>query len=259
MTDSLAGKRILVTAAAAGIGRRIAERFHAAGAQLHLCDSDAEQLATTRDSMAGVRATPCDVADAAQVDTVFDEIGISLGGLDILINNAGIAGPTAPVEEIAPRDWARTVAVDLNGAFHCCRRAVPLLRQAGGGVIINMASVGAAQGYPFRSPYAAAKWGLIGLTKTLAMELGPDNIRVNAISPGPVEGERLEQVLADHAEIDDIPIEEARERLRKVSSLRTFVTADEVAEAVLYLCSPAARHISGQMLGIDGNVESMRY
>jgi NAD(P)-dependent dehydrogenase (short-subunit alcohol dehydrogenase family) len=192
------------------------------------------------------------------VDRLFADVTAQLGGLDVLINNAGIAGPTAPIEEIAPADWQRTLDVNLTGPFLCARRAVPLLKQTGDGSIINIASVAARLGFPNRSPYSASKWGVIGLTETWAMELGPAGIRVNAILPGIVAGDRQDRVLQARAQVEGISFEEAKlQRLQSVS-LRSTVSADDVAEAVLFLCSPAGRMISGQSLSVCANVESLR-
>ena len=179
---------VVISGAATGLGRRIAERFEEGGFRAHVGDANP---AAVRNSVPRTRrrlASVVDVSDARQVDAWFDEIAAKYGRIDVLVNNAGIAGPTAPVEKIEPADWDRTIAVDLNGQFYCTRRAVPLLRAAGGGSIINIASSAAFFGFPLRTPYAACKWALIGFTKTLAMELGPEGIRVNAHLPGQRQG-----------------------------------------------------------------------
>ena len=189
MTEqSASGQRVLVTAGAAGIGRAIVEALLAAGARVHLCDVDESALAEIAAAHPALSTSRADVADEADVDRLFADLGRSLGGLDVLVNNAGIAGPTAPIEEIDPADWRRCLEVDLTGQFLCARRAVPLLKAAGGGAIVNMSSAAGRLGYAFRTPYAAAKWGVIGLTQSLAKELGPHNISVNAILPGIVQG-----------------------------------------------------------------------
>ena len=199
MNHSAQGLRVLVTAGAAGIGKAFAAAFAAAGAKVFVCDIDPGALDALRATQAEIGSCVADVAEPAQVDALFDAATAFLGGLDVLINNAGIAGPTSPVEAIAIADWNRTIAVDLSGMFYCTRRAVPLLKQAGGGSIINLSSVAGRLGFPLRTPYAAAKWAVVGFTKSLAMELGPANIRVNAIQPGAVEGERIERVIAAKA------------------------------------------------------------
>lgn len=251
------GQRVLVTAGAAGIGRAIAETLAAAGAKVQVCDVDEAALAAFAAALPGAGATLADVADEAAVDRLFDEVDRRLGGLDALVNNAGIAGPTAAIEEVDPADWRRCLEVDLTGQFLCARRAVPRLKAAGGGAIVNMSSAAGRLGYAFRAPYAAAKWGVIGFTQSLAKELGPHGITVNAILPGVVKGPRIERVI--QARADQLGLgyaEMERQYLEKVS-LRRMVTAEEVAAMVLYLVSPLGRGVSGQSIGVCGNVEAL--
>ena len=158
------GLRVLVTAAAQGIGQAIAKAFVEADAKVHICDVDAEGLEHCQSTL-GVSGTLADVSNPDEVDTLFAELEQTLGGLDVLINNAGISGPTARVEDVSPAEWDKTMAVNINGQFYCVRRAVPLLKQAGGGAIINLASTAGLFGYPLRSPYAASKWAVIGFPK----------------------------------------------------------------------------------------------
>ncbi|UCH75710.1 MAG: SDR family oxidoreductase [Rhodospirillales bacterium] len=253
----LDGKRALITAGAAGIGLAIAESMTAAGARVHICDIDEARLAATAKALPGTGRTVADIADAASVDRLFDEALDSLGGLDILVNNAGIAGPTAPAEQIAPADWRHTLAVGLDGAFYCARRAIPLLKRAGGGAIVNIASTAGLMGVPNRSPYAAAKWGLIGLTRTLAMELGPFGIRVNAICPGSVDGPRMDRVIAADAALRQIDPSEVRAAYLAQVSMRTFVDVADIASMAVFICSDAGARISGQALAVDGHTETL--
>jgi NAD(P)-dependent dehydrogenase (short-subunit alcohol dehydrogenase family) len=216
--------------------------------------------AAALDACAGalpVGATPADVSDEAQVDRLFDEAQQTLGGLDVLVNNAGIAGPTGAVEDIRPEDWRRCIDIDLTGQFLCARRAVPMLKQAGGGAIINLSSAAGRLGYAYRTPYAAAKWGVIGFTQSLAKELGPFGIAVNAILPGIVEGPRIEAVIHARAAQLKISDDEMRRRYLETISLRRMVTAEDVAHMVLFLVSPLGRNVSGQSLGVCGNVETL--
>ena len=248
---------VLVTGGAAGIGSRIARKFTAAGDNVHVCDrsdSAAEQLVA---ELPSITTTVADIAVAADADRVFADIADRYGRLDVLINNAGIAGPTAAVEEIGDADWDRCIAVDLSGTFYMTRRAVPMLRQSAAGVIINIASTAALFGYPLRSPYAASKWGMIGLTKTWAMELGPDGIRVNAICPGSVEGDRIDAVIERDAAARGASAAETRERYLRQTSMRTFVTGDDVAAMALFLASGDAKRVSGQVIAVDGNTEGL--
>ena len=251
------GQRVLVTAGASGIGRAIADLLAEAGAKVHICDVDEAALAGFRRDRPKLGATNTDVADDAAVDRLFQEVQTELGGLDALVNNAGVAGPTGPVEEIDPQAWRRCLEVGLTGQFLCARRAVPLLKAAGRGVIINMSSVAGRLGYAFRTPYSATKWGVIGFTQSLAKELGPANITVNAILPGIVEGPRIEGVIRARAETLGISYEEMEGRYLERISLRRMVSSEDVANMVLFLVSPLGRNISGQSLSVCGNVETL--
>jgi NAD(P)-dependent dehydrogenase (short-subunit alcohol dehydrogenase family) len=249
--------RVLVTAGAAGIGKAFAETFADAGAKVFICDVDQAALDTFRAARPEIGSCTADVADPKAVDALFDAATKFLGGLDVLINNAGIAGPTAPVEAIDIAEWNRTIAVDLNGMFYCTRRAVPLLKAAGGGSIINLSSVAGRLGFPLRTPYSAAKWAVVGFTKSLAMELGPANIRVNAIQPGVVEGDRIDRVIDAKAQALGVSFDEFKERLLSKVSLRRMVNPQDIANMALFLATDAGRNISGQALSVCGNVESL--
>jgi NAD(P)-dependent dehydrogenase (short-subunit alcohol dehydrogenase family) len=241
---SAKGMRVLVTAGGAGIGRVIAQTFLDHGAKVHTCDIDA----STRPN------TVCDVAKVADVDRLFDEVARNLGGLDILVNNAGIAGPTAKVEDIEPEDWDRTIAIDLSGMFYCTRKAMPMIKRSGGGSIVNLSSAAGRHGFPQRTPYSAAKWGVVGFTKSLAVEAGPDKVRVNAILPGLVEGERIERVIAAKAKATGVSHEEFRAKLLETTSLRSTVSAQDIANMALFLCTKPGERITGQALAVDGDV-----
>jgi NAD(P)-dependent dehydrogenase (short-subunit alcohol dehydrogenase family) len=254
----LDGQRVVITAAAAGIGRATLETFVAAGARVCVCDVDAERLEELRASFPTVGAMVADVSNPVAVDALFDVALAKLGGLDILINNAGIAGPTARIEDIEPKDWARTLEVNLTGQYLCARRAVPQIRAAGGGSIVNLSSAAGRFGFPLRTPYAASKWAVVGLSKSLAIELGPDQIRVNAICPGAVEGDRIERVIAAKARALGITFEVMRAELVEKASMKRMVSAQDIANMILYLCSDAGRLVSGQVIGVDGNVEYLR-
>jgi NAD(P)-dependent dehydrogenase (short-subunit alcohol dehydrogenase family) len=252
---AFAGPRVLVTAAATGIGRTVAARFADAGARVHVCDVDGEALASFLAERPQITGTMADVAERADVDRLFDAVREALGGLDVLVSNAGIAGPAGPVEELDPDGWRRTLDVNLTGAFLCVRGAVPMLLEAGAGSIVVMSSNAGLMGLPYRAPYVATKWGLIGLVKTLAMELGPKGVRVNAICPGDVAGDRIERVIAAEAANRGLSVDEVvAERVAAVS-LRAMVTADDVASLILFICSDEGAKISGQALAVDGNAE----
>jgi NAD(P)-dependent dehydrogenase (short-subunit alcohol dehydrogenase family) len=196
--------------------------------------------------------------DVANPDEVAAWLGpIANEGIDILVNNAGPAGPTAPVEEIEPEDWRRCVEVGLSGQFYCIRQVVPAMKRIGAGVIVNIASTAGLLGMPNRAPYVAAKFGVVGLTKTLAMELGRNGIRVNAIAPGSITGARMDQVISAHAERQGISEETARSMYVEGTSMATFVSAEEIADLVLYLTGPSGQHISGQVIAVDGHTETL--
>src|SRR3989440_6214918 len=243
--------RVLVTAGAAGIGRAIVQTFVDHGARVHVCDIDERSLAQLPQKVTRTRA---DVASLADVDRLFADVERELGGLDVLVNNAGIAGPTAKVEDIRPEDWERCIAVDLNSMFYCTRKAMPMIKAAGGGSIVNLSSAAGRHGFPQRSPYAAAKWGVVGFTKSLAVEAGPDKVRVNCILPGIVEGERIERVIAAKAKAHGVSHDEFRRRFLETTSLHSTVSAEDIANMVLFLCSPAGARITGQPISVDADV-----
>lgn len=258
MELTCAGLRVIVTAAATGIGRAVAETLVNNGAHVHICDISTERLAACQNALPAIGVTLADVADPTQVDRLFDEALAHLGGLDVLVNNAGIAGPTGPVEELTPADWDRTISVNLNSQFYCARRAAPHLKAAGGGLIVNLSSAAGLFGYPLRTPYAASKWAVVGFTKSLAMELGEFGIRVNAICPGPVEGPRIDGVISARAQARGESFENMRLAYQQQNSLHTFIQAQDIANLVLFLSSAAGHKISGQALAVDGNTESLR-
>ena len=257
MKLSLEGKRALVTGAAAGIGAAIAATYRAAGARVHVCDVDGGALEAFRAREPHITASVTDVSDDDAVGRLFDDVTRELGGLDILVNNAGIAGPTARVEAMSVADWKRTLAIDLDSVFYCTRRAVPLLKAAGGGSIITLSSAAGRLGLPLRTPYTAAKFAIVGLCETWAMELGPSNIRVNCIQPGFVEGERIDRVIAAKAEARGIGVEQQRTDFVSRVSMRTMVSAQDIANMALFLASDAGRHVSGQALPVCGNIETL--
>ena len=251
------GQRVLVTAGASGIGRAIADRLIAEGATLHVCDISDVFLDDFRIAHPGHGASRCDVSKDEDVARLFVEIGETLGGLDALINNAGIAGPTGAVETISPAEWRRCIDICLTGQFLCAHHGVPLLKAAGGGAIVNLSSAAGRFGYAFRTPYSAAKWGVIGFTQSLAKELGPAGIRVNAILPGIISGPRMEGVIRDRAAQVGVSYQEMEKEYLGRISLRRMTPPEDVAAMVQFLLSAGGRNISGQSLGVDGNVESL--
>ena len=253
----LSGSRVVITGAATGIGRTVAERFVEAGAGVHICDIDADALAAAEEDVPGISATLADVGSERDIDRLFDDAVNRLGGLDVLVNNAGPSGPTVPVDELTYEDWRACISGNLDGAFLSTRAAAPHLKKAGAGAIVNMSSVSGLFGSPLRSPYAAAKWAILGLTKTWASELGPYGIRVNAVCPGGVAGSRLDRVMQELADERGVPFEEVSDEWKMQASLRTFIEPDEIANLVLYLCSPLSAGITGAIVPIDGHLETL--
>ena len=249
-------QRVLITAGASGIGRATALAFAARGDRVHVCDVDREALAAFAAAHPEIGTTLCDVAEEAQVAALFAEALVRLGGLDVLVNNAGIAGPTAPVEEVDYADWRRCLLVNLDGAFLCARAFAPVLKAQRSGAIVNLSSTAGLYGFRNRTPYCAAKWGVIGLTKTLASELGPFGVRVNAICPGSVEGERMDRVVAAAAAASGSTPEAVRAEFVSATAMSCFVRAEDIAAAILFLCSPGGERISGQAIPVDGHTIS---
>jgi NAD(P)-dependent dehydrogenase (short-subunit alcohol dehydrogenase family) len=257
LAAGLDGQRVLVTAGGGGIGLAIAERLERHGARIYVCDVADDALASFAKAHPKAGWFKADVSSEGDVDRMFDDVARTLGGLDALINNAGIAGPTGGVEEIAAEDWRRCIDVCLTGQFLCARRAVPMLKAAGGGSVVSMSSAAGRFGYAFRTPYSAAKFGIIGFAASLAKELGPHNIRVNAILPGIVEGPRMDSVIRSRAQQLNLSYDEMEKQYLARVSLRRMVSPHDVAAMVAFLLSDSGRNISGQSIGVDGNVETL--
>lgn len=243
----------LVTGGGRGLGRAIAMALAADGADVVICGRDEAALRQTVAAIeqAGGTCTPvvADVTSAADLENVVDGILGRSGGLDIVVANSGVAGPTGPLWEIDPEEWDSTFAVNVRGVFLTLRAAVPALRR--GGSIVIVGSYTGKRPLPGRSAYAASKTALIGLTRTLAHELGPRGVRINLVSPGGVEGERIDGVVRRVAETEGISLAEARERFTAASPQSRLVVADEVARAVLYLASDAASGTTGEDLNVS--------
>lgn len=246
-------QRVLITAGASGIGRAVAEAFAAEGAQVWVADIDEAALGTCpadwgRDAL--------DVADESAVSDLMRRLAARWGGLDVLCANAGIAGPTAAVEHVDLAEWRRCLAVNLDGAFLFAKHVVPLMKAQRSGSIILTSSTSGLYGNTGRAPYCAAKWGINGLMKVLAMELGPFGIRVNSICPGAVEGPRMEAVLAREAALKGTTRDAIYRGYASGTSMRSFIEARDVAALALFLASDGARFVSGQMIAVDGHTEN---
>jgi NAD(P)-dependent dehydrogenase (short-subunit alcohol dehydrogenase family) len=257
MDMEVEGLRVMVTAGASGIGLEIARAFVREGARVHVCDADQLALARLAKSDPDIGGTACDVSSRDQVAHFFDQAVARLGGLDCFVNNAGIAGPTGKVDEIDPAEWDRCIAVDLTGQFNCARLAVAHLRKSSNASLMNVSSLAGRLGFAMRTPYAAAKWGVIGLTRSLSIELGPDNIRVNALLPGVVAGERQVKVLTAKARARAISFEEMEELAFSYTSLKEYVTPQQLADLVVFVASPRGRMISGQSLSVCGDTNML--
>lgn len=262
MSSTSAPRGVVVTAGAGGIGRCIAATFARAGDRVHLCDVDEAALAaaTAELTAAGggeVTGELCDVADEAAVRAFITSAAERLGGIDVVVNNAGIAGPTCLVEDMTLTDWQRVLDVNLTGHFLITREAIPYLKKSPSAALVFLSSLGGRHGYPRRAPYAVVKRGILALVETLAMELGEDGIRVNAIAPGLVDGDRIQRVLSGRAEAAGISIEQATTDALALQSLKYMVNPDDIGALAYFLASDAARSISGQTIGIDGASRSI--
>jgi len=257
MWTQLAGKRVLVTAGGDGIGLEITRAFAGAGAHVLVCDIQAESLARLANELPEVHSCIADVSREQDVAALFALVDQKLGGLDVLVNNAGIAGPTGGIETLSLTDWQRTLDVNLTGQFLCVRQAVPRLRKGNSPSIINLASVAGHLGMPGRTPYSASKWGVVGLTKTLAIELGRDGIRVNAILPGAVDGPRIRAVIAAKAKALGKSVEEMTRVYTDQAALGRMVTARDIANMVLFAASDLAGNVTGQELVVDGHTQAL--
>ena len=257
MDLELDGLRVIVTAGAGGIGREIVRAFIEEGARVHVCDIDAANLNALSADHPRVSATRCDVSDRQQVTRLFNEAIAVLGGLDCLVNNAGVSGPTGRVDRIDPEAWERTMAVNITGQFNCVRLAVPYLLQSANPSIINISSAAGKFGFRLRTPYTASKWAVIGFTKSLAIELGGDQIRANAVLPGIVSGARQEAVLAQKADAQGLSLEEIKAFALSQASIKEMISPRQIADTILCLASHRFSTVSGQAISVDGDLQAL--
>lgn len=257
MDMQIDGLRVLITAGAGGIGLEIARAFVREGARVFVCDVDTKALAGLQKSDPKLGQIHCDVADRTAVARMFGEATAFLGGLDVLVNNAGIAGPTAAAEDVAPEDWDRCIDVCLTSQFNCARLAIPLLKQSTNASIVNLSSAAGKHGFALRAPYAAAKWGVIGFTKSLAIELGTFGIRVNAILPGLVAGDRIRRVLEAKAQQYGKSFNEIEASAFTYTSIKDYILPQQLADQIVFIASPRGRTISGQAISVDGDTKML--
>jgi len=252
------GLRVLVTAGASGIGRAIAEAFVAAGAHVHISDIAEDAVGEAVSTVSGLTGSTGDASDPRNADQIFRDIVARFDGLDVLVNNVGIPGPTGGIDAFADADVERTIDVNLKSHFYTLNRCVPLLKTSKNNAsIVGLSSVAGRIGYGYRTPYAATKWAIVGLIKSLAIELGPNGIRANAILPGAVKGARMDRVIADRAATLGMSFEDMLQTYLSQISLRRMIEAEDVANLALFLSSNLARNISGQAISVDGNFEGI--
>lgn len=248
-------QRVIVTAGASGIGLAIAQKFLVEGAQVFVCDVINENLDNALEENPGLQGALADVGNSQQVEIFFNNAIKAMGGIDVLVNNAGIGGPRANIEEIDYNDWDDCIRINLSGMFYCVKQVIPTMKEQGGGSIVNISTASAKTGLPYRLPYVASKVGVLGLSHNLARELGEFNIRCNTILPGLMDNPRGRGLVEKHADKEGITVEEAEHEYLKYISLRSWIKPSEIADTAHFLASPAAMHITAQEIAVDGNVE----
>jgi len=255
----LTNKNIVISAAADGIGWCIAETCLNEGANVFISDIDENKLETIKKHNKyniNLFIHKVDSSNNIKVEEYFLELKKKINRIDTLINNVGIAGPTGKLEDLKIEEWCKTIDVNINSHFYFSKHAIPMLK-TNGGSIINLSSTAGIFGFPLRTPYSASKWAIIGLTKSLAMELGEFKIRVNAICPGSVSGERMQNVIKAKSESVGISTQKLKEDYESMVSLKTFVDKEDIAKMAIFLMSNDAHKITGQVLTVDGNTERM--
>lgn len=253
---AVAGRRVVITAGASGIGLAVAQAFASEGAHVCIADISSDHLHSATQLLPGIHAVRCDVGNPHEIGELFGYVGSRWGGrLDALINNAGIAGPTAQIEDVVGEDWERTLRVNVTAMFLCIQASIPLWRANGGGAIVNMSSSSARTGLPGRLPYVVSKAAVHGLTLNVARELGPMGVSCNALLPGIVDNERGRRLISAYAANHRMTYEEALAENLRFTSMRRLIDPAEIAALCLHLASPAGAHISGQLIGVCGNAE----
>ena len=258
--NSLKNKKIVISAGASGIGWATTKVCVAKGASVYLCDIDLKAInKVTKHPLYNKRifVLEADASDETQVIDFFNKIKKKFKNLHALINNIGIEGPTRPIEKLDSNEWENTLHVNVNSHFYFTKQAVPLLKKSKNGSIINISSVAGIMGYPLRSPYAASKWAVVGVTKTLAMELGKYKIRVNAICPGTIKGDRMKRVIRDKAKFEKVSAKTIENDFVSMASMRSWINQEDIGNMCAYLISNEADKVSGQVIAVDGNTERM--
>jgi len=259
-SHSLQNKKIIISAGASGIGWATTKICVAKGASVYLCDIDLKAInKVKKHSLYNKRifVSEADASDETQVIDFFNKIKRKFMNLDALINNVGIEGPTRPIEKLESEEWENTLHVNVNSHFYFTKQAIPLLKKSKNGSIINISSVAGIMGYPLRSPYAASKWAVVGVTKTLAMELGKYKIRVNAICPGTIKGDRMKRVIRDKAKFEKVSANTIENDFVSMASMRSWINPEDIGNMCAHLISDEANKVSGQVIAVDGNCERM--
>ena len=250
-------RRVVITGGASGIGREMAQKVLSQGDRVAICDVSRVNIEALKQERPEILGVQCDVTDELQMQEFFDQVQTEFGGVDIFLSNAGTGGPAGLLETIEFYEWRDCVSVNLDGAFLSCRWAGQQMRAQGSGVILIISSTSGLFGVPNRAPYVTAKWGLIGLMKTLAMELGPAGVRVNAICPGSVDGDRMERVLDMESAATGQDRSAVQAQYTQGVSLRKFMSPQDIAEMAFFLASEVAQNVTGQAISVDGNTERM--
>tara|TARA_Y200000002_G_scaffold12361_1_gene10070 strand:- start:996 stop:1781 length:786 start_codon:yes stop_codon:yes gene_type:complete len=258
MLKNLKNKKIIISAGASGIGWATAKICLSRGAFVYICDLDLKSLNKIRKhSLNNKRlfSYNCDASNEEEVSNFFNQIKKKTNKIDALINNVGVAGPTGSLEKLNSEDWENTLHTDVNSHFYFTKRAIPLIKKSKNGSIINISSTAGILGFPLRSPYAASKWAIIGITKTLAMELGKFNIRVNAVCPGTIKGDRMKRVIRDKAKFTKISRKSIEKDFISMSSMKQWILEDDIGKMCAFLISDDSSKVSGQVISVDGNTE----
>ena len=260
MPKSLNNKKIIISAGASGIGWATAKICLSKGAYVYLCDIDNKSLNKIKKHPLANKKLfyyECDASDEDDVSNFFSQVNKKTKKIDALINNVGVAGPTGTIEKLSSEDWEKTLKINVISHFYFAKLAIPMLKKNKGGSIINISSGAGIMGFPLRSPYAASKWAVIGLTKTLAMELGKFKIRVNAICPGTIKGDRMIRVIRDKAKFLKVSKKKIEKDFISMASMNCWINEEDIGKMCSYLISSDGEKISGQAIPIDGNATRM--
>ncbi len=260
MYKNLKNKKIIISAGASGIGWSIAKLFLSRGATVFICDVDKKLIIKTKKHPLNNKklfSYECDASNENQVSEFFKQVSRKTKKIDALVNNVGIAGPTGTIEKLKSKDWEQTLKVNVISHFYFSRLAIPMLKKNKTGAIINFSSTAGIFGFPLRSPYAASKWAVVGITKTMAMELGRFNIRVNAICPGTIKGDRMGRVIRDKANFLKISKKLVEKEFLSMTSLKNWIYEEDIGKMCCFLISEDAERISGQIISVDGNTIRM--